>query len=244
MILALEDDLVAAGKPAGLPVVPARGEPPERCLRARLEGELGARLWVVHRLDRDTSGVVVLARDAGTHRALSLAFERREVGKTYVAFVAGRALPARGRTDQPLHAARRGKARPARAGESGALAAATAWTVGRRWHVAGAAGVEIARLELAPETGRHHQLRVHLRALGAPILCDRLYGRGAPALPPGAPCTRLALHALRLTLPALDGHDVRTFEAPLAADLVALEGWLDARAVLAATVAGAAQDLQ
>lgn len=241
-ILALAPDLVAVDKPAGLPVVPARGEAPEHCLRARLEGELGERLWVVHRLDRETSGVVVFARHPDAHRALSLAFERREVAKTYVAFVGGPRLAEQGRVELALHAARRGKTRPARPGEPGARPAATTWRVARRWPVAGDAGLEIARLELAPETGRHHQIRVHLRSLGVPILFDRVYGRGSVALPPEAPCARLALHALRLTLP-LDALDrARTFEAPLAQDLAALERWLDARGEFQSVVEGAAQD--
>jgi RluA family pseudouridine synthase len=244
VVLAVEDDLVAVDKPAGLPVVPARDEAADRCLRARLEAELGYRLWVVHRLDRDTSGVVVFARDQAAHRVLSLAFERREVAKTYVAFVAGPALPECGRIDLPLHAARRGKARPARPGEPGAQAAVTGWRVVRRWRVAGDGGVEVARHELAPETGRHHQIRVHLRSLGVPILFDRLYGKGALALPPDAPCARLALHALRLTLPAQSGGEARTYEAPLAADLVALERWLDTRGGDGAPVEVAARSLQ
>jgi tRNA pseudouridine32 synthase/23S rRNA pseudouridine746 synthase len=242
-VLAVEDDLVAVDKPAGLPVVPARDEAADRCLRARLEAELGYRLWVVHRLDRDTSGVVLFARDAATHRALSLAFERREVAKTYVAFVAGPAQPERGRIDLPLHAARRGKARPARPGEPGAQAAATGWRVVRRWSTGAGDRLEIARLELAPESGRHHQLRVHLRSLGAPILFDRLYGKGAITASPDAPCSRLALHALRLTLPPDPGGRSRAFEAPLAADLVALERWFDALGEFPAPVEGAAEGL-
>jgi 23S rRNA-/tRNA-specific pseudouridylate synthase len=242
MILALEPDLVAAAKPAGLPVVPARGEAPELCLRARLEVELGQRLWVVHRLDRETSGLVLFARHAKAHRALSLAFERREVTKTYVAFAGGPRLAERGRVELALHAARRGKARPGRPGEPGARPAATGWRVVRRWRIGGDGGLEVARLELSPETGRHHQIRVHLRSLGVPILFDRLYGKGALALPPDAPCARLALHALRLTLPALPGREARTYEAPLAADLVTLERWLDARGESQSLVGSAAQD--
>jgi len=86
-----------------------------------------------------------------------------------------------------------------------------------------------------PITGRTHQIRVHLRAAGAPILFDPLYGRGLmPAAVAGAPCSRLALHALRLELPSTDGGRRITVEAPLspdlAPDLEALAAWLDARA--------------
>ena len=109
-----EDDLVAVNKPAGEPVIAERGGPPESCLRRRLERQLGRRLWVVHRIDRDASGLVVFAGSAAAHRAVSLAFEHRQVGKTYVAFAAGTLEPDRGRIDVALHAARKGKTRPAR----------------------------------------------------------------------------------------------------------------------------------
>lgn len=222
--LALGGRLVAVAKPAGVAVIPARGEQAGPCLRTRVEAALGAPVWVVHRLDRETSGVVVFARDADAHRALSLAFERREVGKTYLAFAADPGLPASGRIDLPLHPARRGKSRPAQPGEAGAQAAATAYRVQRRWRLGGTA---VARLELAPETGRHHQIRVHLRALGAPILGDRLYGAGAPPLPPGAPCARLALHARRLVVPDPDGGAPLALVAEPPPDLAALEAWLE-----------------
>ena len=225
VLLAVAERLVAVAKPAGVPVVPARGEDPAGCLRARVAAALGAAVWVVHRLDRETSGVVVFARDAEAHRALSLAFERRAVAKTNLAWVADRGLPPAGRVALALHPARRGKSRPARPGEPGAREAATAYRVDRRWRLADLA---VARLELDPETGRHHQIRVHLRALGAPILFDRLYGgSAAPRLPAGSPCARLALHALRLTVPDPGDGAGRTFAAPLPADLAAFEGWLD-----------------
>ena len=188
--------------------------------------QLGSRLWVVHRLDRETSGLVLFARDAEAHRALSLAFERREIGKRYLAFTAGEPPQAEGRVELALHAARRGKTRPARPGEAGAKPAATQYRSLSRWRFDGAL---VALVELEPETGRQHQLRVHLRALGAPILGDRLYGRSAVELA-GSPLARLALHAARLTLPGGPGRAARSFEAPLAADLVAFRGWLDERA--------------
>jgi tRNA pseudouridine32 synthase/23S rRNA pseudouridine746 synthase len=231
-LLAVGDRWVAVAKPAGVPVVPARGEGADDCLRARVEAALGARVWVVHRLDRETSGVVVFARDAEAHRALSLAFERREVDKTYLAWVLDPGLPEAGRIDVPLHPARRGKSRPARPGEPGARPAATAFRATARWRLPALA---VARLELLPETGRHHQLRVHLRSRDAPILGDRLYAHGPAArLPAEAGCSRLALHALRLSVPDPDGGAPPAFEAPLPADLAALEDWLERTAVAAA----------
>jgi 23S rRNA-/tRNA-specific pseudouridylate synthase len=206
-------------------VIAERGGPPESCLRRRLERQLGRRLWVVHRIDRDASGLVVFAGSAAAHRAASLAFEHRQVAKTYVAFAAGTLEPDRGRIDVALHAARKGKTRPARPGEPGRREAATEYAVQARWRRGDTA---VSLLEARPLTGRHHQIRVHLRSMGAPLLFDPLYGRGL--MPPdldGAPCGRLALHAQRLELPTPQGDERLVLEAPLATDLQDLHTWLD-----------------
>ena len=198
----LHDDgaLVAVAKPAGEPVIAARGEPREACVQKRLERQLRRRVYVVHRIDKDASGAVVFALDAESHRAASLAFENRRVHKRYLAFVAGALEPPAGRLDTPLHAARKGKTRPARPGETGAQAAVTEYTTRRRFRLGDRA---VCLVEARPETGRHHQIRVHLRAAGAPILFDPLYGRGLmPDALAEAPCTRLALHAERLEIEA------------------------------------------
>jgi tRNA pseudouridine32 synthase / 23S rRNA pseudouridine746 synthase len=270
LVLLHEDhDLVAVAKPAGEPVIPARGEPARDCVQRRLERQLGRRLWVVHRIDRDASGVVLFALNADAHRELSLAFEHRQVAKTYAAFVAGSPEPPRGRLDVPLHSARKGKTRPARPGEPGGQAAETEYAVRKRWRLAesqssrGApfesgdegyadvsagigrslgtgstgvprddrslAGATVSLVEARPLTGRHHQIRVHLRSAGAPILFDPLYGRGlVPEALAGAPCGRLALHARRIDVPAPRGGGRVVVEAPLAPDLAALAEWLDA----------------
>ena len=90
-IAILHDDgaLVAVAKPPGEPVIAARGEPPDACLQKRLERQLGRRVYVVHRIDKDASGAVLFALDAEAHRAASLAFEHRRVKKRYLAFTAG-----------------------------------------------------------------------------------------------------------------------------------------------------------
>jgi len=230
-LVLLHDDgaLVAVAKPPGEPVIAARGEPPEACVQKRLERQLGRRVYVVHRIDRDASGVVLFALDAEAHRAASLAFEHRRVRKLYLAWVAGGLAPASGRFEMPLHVARKGKTRPALPGEPGSQAAATDYATSRRFEFEGGGCVSL--VEARPHTGRHHQIRVHLRAAGAPILFDPLYGRGL--MPAGlalAPCSRLALHALRLELPAEDGDGAVSIEAPLAPDLEALQAWLEPRA--------------
>lgn len=220
-VLYEDADLIAIAKPAGIAVIPARGEPPEESLQHRLAAARGERLWIVHRIDRDTSGVVVFARTAEAHRALSIAFEERRVAKAYVAFAAG-ALDGIARIDAPLKEARRGKAQPAAPGEPGAKAAVTELAVERRWRH----GADVvSRVRCRPVTGRHHQIRVHLRSVEAPIVHDPLYGKRTLRGPLAeAPCPRLALHAAELTVPG-----PRTFAAPLPDDLTALERWLDDR---------------
>jgi len=223
-ILDANDRIVAVNKPAGVTVVPAPGAPADACLRALVERQIGARFWVVHRLDRDTSGVIVFARSADAHRELCLAFEERRVQKTYLAFTAGVPDPCQGRIEIPLHPARRGKTRPARPGEPGGQAAATGYIVRKHWELDGA---RVALVEAHPETGRHHQIRVHLRAIGCPILFDGTYGRGTEiGTLDESPCQRVALHASRLVVPQPDGSRL-TIDAPLPADLTALLRWLD-----------------
>jgi tRNA pseudouridine32 synthase/23S rRNA pseudouridine746 synthase len=229
-IVVLHDDgsLVAVTKPPGEPVIAARGEPPAACLQKRLERQLGRRLFVVHRIDRDASGVVLFALDAETHRAASLAFEHRRVEKAYLAFVAGALEPPDGRLEVPLHPARKGKTRPAQPGEPGSQPAVTDYTTRQRWRLG---DVTVSLVEARPHTGRHHQIRVHLRSAGAPILFDPLYGRGRmPEGLAGAPCARLALHAERLELPSPTGEGRLSIAAPLAPDLEALAAWLDGAA--------------
>ena len=215
--------IVATAKPPGEPVIPARGAAPEACLQRRLERQLHRRLFVVHRIDRDASGVVLFATSAETHRALSIAFEERRVAKSYRAFTAGALTPPSGRLELALHGARKGKTRPAAAGEPGQQAVTeyetlTTWEVGES---------RVSLVEARPLTGRHHQIRVHLRAAGAPILFDTLYARGrTPPSLSAAPCGRLALHALRIEVPAPRGSARLSIEAPLAGDLEALALWL------------------
>ncbi len=217
------EGIVAAAKPPGEPVIPARGEAPDACLQHRLERQLRQRLWVVHRIDRDASGVVLFATSAGTHRALSIAFEQRRVAKSYRAFTVGELTPPSGRLELALHGARKGKTRPAAPGEPGQKAV-TDYTTLERWRLG---EDRVALVEARPLTGRHHQIRVHLRAAGAPILFDSLYARGrTPASLAAAPCSRLALHALRIEVPAPHGKARLAIEAPLAGDLVAFARWL------------------
>jgi RluA family pseudouridine synthase len=220
--------LVAVNKPAGVTVIPARDEPPEACLVKRLEAERGERLWVVHRIDRDTSGLVLFARTAEAHRKLSMAFEGHEVEKSYLAWARGVPTPAEGTIDLPLHTARKGRMRPALPGEEGALASTSIYRVALR---AETALGTVTRVAVSPKSGRQHQIRVHLRALGAPLLVDALYGRceglEAGGLGEGSPpVPRLTLHAAGAVLPHPTSGARLELSAPLPDDLAALDRWL------------------
>ncbi len=202
-VLHLDRWLVALQKPAGLLSVPGIGPEKQDCLARRAADAFpGAR--IVHRLDRDTSGVIVMARDADTHRELSRQFEARETSKTYVAIGWGHPSVDRGTIDLPLRKAAMGSALQIVDHDQG-RPATTHWRVLDRL-----SGPDRTRFELTPITGRSHQLRVHLRELGHPILGDELYA--PPEAHAAAP--RLCLHAasLAITHPAT-GQRLR-FDAP------------------------------
>ncbi len=188
--LLFRDEAVAAfDKPVGLTTIPGR-RPGEPCLRDLAEAALGTRVFIVHRLDRETSGLVLFALSAAAHRALCGAFEHREVDKRYLAWVAPAPAAAEGRLEQRLAPARRGFMRLARPGEAGPVAI-TAW---RRL----APLAEGALLEVRPETGRTHQIRLQLAEAGCPIVGEPHY-HGPGGLPARA-APRLFLHAFRLAL--------------------------------------------
>jgi len=191
--------LLVLDKPAGLLSVPGRGADKQDCAAARAQ-RLYADALVVHRLDMATSGLLLLARGADMQRRLSRLFAEREVSKRYVAVVAGRPAPAGPDeagwhlVDLPLAADWPNRPRRIVDHERG-KPSRTRWR-----EIAFDAAAGTTRLELEPVTGRSHQLRVHLQALGHPILGDRFY---APP-PVRDRVARLLLHAteLRLAHPA------------------------------------------
>jgi len=218
-----EDDvLLAIDKPAGRLVIPGRVAAAPS-LREQLAGRHGA-LWVVHRLDRGTSGVLLFARTAAAHRDLNMQFERGEPRKTYLALVAGRP-PDRFECDAAIAPARKGRMKPVPAGDPRGKPARTAFRVLARFEPAGGPG-PLALVEARPETGRTHQLRVHLLASGCPLAFDPDYGEAEPLR--GADGTvllaRTPLHAMTLQVRHPAGHPL-SIEAPWPQDL---------RAVLAA----------
>jgi RluA family pseudouridine synthase len=222
--------MIAVAKPAGVVVIPARGEESVPCLQAALEAARGEKLWVVHRLDRDTSGVLLFARTAAEHRRLNGLFEGRRVQKRYLAWTRGVIAADEGTIDAALHSARKGKMRPAAPGEEGALPSRTRYRVLRRWE--GLPGGVISEIETSPETGRQHQIRVHLRSIDAPLVVDPIYGRAAKVVASelGADgdavlLDRLSLHAAHIALVADTGAPI-SIEAPLPDDLVAWQAAL------------------
>nr|WP_280517774.1 RluA family pseudouridine synthase [Falsirhodobacter halotolerans] len=181
--------IVVANKPAGLLSVPGRGDDHADCLIARLR-VVFYDILLVHRLDLDTSGVIVFARDKEAQAALGQQFEKRLVRKTYAARVWGQVAGDRGRVDLPLIVDWPNRPRQHVNHDTG-KPAQTDWEVVAR-------DATETRLRLTPVTGRSHQLRVHMQAMGHPILGDPLYATGAAQDFP-----RLMLHAehLRLTHP-------------------------------------------
>jgi 23S rRNA pseudouridine1911/1915/1917 synthase len=205
-LLHADAHLAAVDKPAGLPsqatLTGDRGTLPD--LAARL---LGGPVEIVHRLDRETSGVVVLARTREAAAALAEAFRRGAPRKTYLALCARAPDPPEGRIDAPLgkDPRRTGSRRVAPGGDAAATRYATL-----------AAGPGAALVEARPETGRTHQIRVHLAHLGAPLLGDPRYG--GPRRVGEVEVPRVMLHALRLELAHPVTGEPMTFEAPVPED--------------------------
>ena len=190
-ILHEDHELLFVDKPAGLLSVPGKGEHLADCLLTRVQAAFPTAL-LVHRLDRDTSGVMVFALTPHAQRHLGLQFEKRQTKKTYVARVAGRLEPRTGTVDLPLAVDWPNRPRQRVDHENG-RPAVTEWRVQR------ATDAE-TRVRLMPRTGRSHQLRVHMQALGHPILGDPFYAEGAAREHP-----RLMLHSQELRLRHPDG---------------------------------------
>jgi 23S rRNA pseudouridine1911/1915/1917 synthase len=206
--------LVAVDKPPGVPAQPTLTR--DRGTIADLAAELvGAPLTVVHRLDLETSGVTVLARTREAAAALSEAFRAGTPRKTYLALAARAPTPTEGRIEARLG---RDPLRPGRRAviESGEEAV-TAYRTLR-------AGDRAALVEALPETGRTHQIRVHLAHLGAPLLGDSRYGGPRRVAETSVP--RIMLHARRLEIAHPESGTVLVFEAPVPEDFLAIEAAL------------------
>lgn len=182
------------------------------------DGTVIERPGIVHRIDRETSGILVVARTQEAFQFLKSQFQNREVTKVYRAFVHGEFKDERGMIDKPIGSNRGGKGpRTATRNARGTLRdAQTAYRVLARTK-------EASYAEVFPKTGRTHQIRVHFSSIQHPIICDALY---APGRPPLLGFNRLALHALSLTFVHPTSKAEVVFEAPLPRDFVAAEGKL------------------
>ncbi len=231
--LLLNDDCFAAlNKPAGLAAIPGRGE--STCALERLSMQLhlpcsgtkDPRLRVVHRIDKDTSGVLLLAKNAPAQRHASQQFQNNAVAKEYLALVVGRPLEASGEIDAPIgvHPANRRMMSVGRHGRP----AQTAWRVEELFRT-------FTLLRVFPRTGKTHQIRVHLKSIGLPLAIDDLYNPAPSGDPAGLLLSsfkrdyrakrdgerplisRLTLHAEKLTFEHLDGRRIELI-APLPKD--------------------------
>ena len=194
-----DHELLVVNKPAGLLSVPGKGDHLKDCLITRLQAAFPEAL-LVHRLDMDTSGVIVFARTPAAQRHLGLQFEKRMMKKSYLALVWGQVDRKEGVIDLPLIVDWPNRPLQKVCHETG-RAAVTEWKVLRHDETS-------TRMRLFPQTGRSHQLRIHMRELGHPILGDPFYATG-----PARDFPRLMLHAETLRLRHPDGGRGMTFRA-------------------------------
>ncbi|MGQ9904343.1 MAG: RluA family pseudouridine synthase [Anaerolineae bacterium] len=228
-LLHLDLDMLVVSKPAGLPTVPDGYEADQPYLAGLLEPTFG-RVWVVHRLDRDTSGVVVLARNADAHKAISAQFQEHRVVKIYHALVMGHPTWQERSVSAPLRVDADRQHRTIIDLEAG-KPSTTYFRVLEKFQ---SPLMRVSLLEATPKQGRTHQIRVHLCALGLPVAADPLYGNGAPLMLSAIKrqyqpsengerplIGRLALHALSITLTHPTSGQTYTFEAPYPKDFSA-----------------------
>jgi 23S rRNA pseudouridine1911/1915/1917 synthase len=217
-----DGDILVVNKPSGLIVYPD-GKHDYPALSSWLESRYKSRagepgFHFVHRIDRETSGILVVAKTEAAHAFLKEQFAEREIKKTYRAFVYGGLKDDRGIIDRPIGSARGGMGpRSATRPHGVQREAITAYSVRAR-------GKDATYVDAFPKTGRTHQIRVHFSAIQHPILCDVLY---APSRPPLLGFKRLALHALSISFVHPNGKEM-TLEAPLPQDFVRAEAALKA----------------
>lgn len=222
MIIFETPDYIALNKPSGMLSIPDR-EGKEPSLKSMLREKYGE-IFTVHRIDRDTSGLIVFAKNEAAHKHLSRQFEDRQTVKIYTGLVTGSPSPASGSIDSPIaeHPAQNGTMIIHRKGKE----SLTDYLVLEDFGI-------YSYLQFRIHTGRTHQIRVHMKELGHPIVCDPLYGDGKPVLISALKkkynlskneleerpiLGRLALHAFRLSFTGMNGETVN-LEAPIHKDM-------------------------
>ncbi|HEU4553978.1 MAG TPA: RluA family pseudouridine synthase [Chitinophaga sp.] len=225
-IVHITDDFIVLNKPAGLLTIPDRHDQQLPSLQTQLKKAYGS-IFTVHRLDRDTSGLILFARNEAAHRYYSQLFESRAVRKFYLGLVAGQLEPPAGSVDEPImeHPVQKGKMVTNRKGK----AALTDYEMQEAFGL-----YSLVKLEI--HTGRTHQIRVHMKSLGHPIAVDELYGDATPVLLSAIKkkyrlgkfteeerplMSRLALHAWQLHFTDQQGVS-HQLEAPLPKDMQAV----------------------
>ncbi len=225
-ILYEDSDLIIVNKPAGLLAIPDRFNTALPSLVKILEAKLGQKIWVVHRLDRETSGIICFAKNEAAHKYMSKLFEARDVSKFYIGLVNGRMINTEGTIDKPIaeHPAINGKMIAAKKGKP----SVTVYKVLEQWPL-------YSLVQFQIHTGRTHQIRVHLQSIGHSLVCDELYGDGRPFFVSAIKrkyrlsdkeeaekplLSRLALHAWKLEFMKEDGTKI-SVEAPLPKDIAA-----------------------
>ena len=192
-------DFIAVSKPEGLATI-AENDPSKPSVRAGLERAYGEKLYVVHRLDKDASGVLVFARHADAHRYLNDLFAERSIQKNYLALCHGVIKDSSGRIDQPIRQYGSGRMG---VDELRGKASQTTYVVLKRYSAN-------TLVEVHPLSGRRHQIRVHLFSVGHPVVGDLRYGERALQ----SPYPRLMLHAQRISFSLASGEGV-VIEAPV-----------------------------
>lgn len=233
-ILYEDADVVAINKPAGMLTLPDRHDQELQSLRGILQ-KLYGKIFIVHRLDKETSGVMVFAKHEGAHKYLSGLFEGRDIEKIYTGLVIGKPLEDAGTIDAPLaeNTSRLGTMIIHKRGKP----SQTDFTVLQRFS-------QYSLLQFTLHTGRTHQIRVHCKHIGHSIVCDNVYGDGKPVLLSAIKkkfrlskneeeerplLNRLALHASRLSFIKMNGESLKLV-APLQKDMHAVINQLEKNA--------------
>jgi 23S rRNA pseudouridine955/2504/2580 synthase/23S rRNA pseudouridine1911/1915/1917 synthase len=228
-IVSEDDQILVLNKPSGLLILPDRFRHELPNLYGILQEELG-KIFVVHRIDKETSGIIVFAKTAEAHAAMSAQFENRLVEKTYFGIVLGTPASEEGEISLPLEEIPK-KPGEMRVNRKSGKEAVTRYKVVERFQ-------GYSFLELSPKTGRMHQIRVHVQALGTPLIGDRLYGDGRgfylSDVKPGYKSAgdekplldRTALHASSVSLTHPQTGERASYSAALPKDMVSVLRYL------------------